>query len=81
MGLVYLFQTHFRLVMSKSVNIYNFRVQKRYFLHDREGDLAGRRGRRVGYPRDVQNDTKKRELLENPTKIEEIQEKKIIYRN
>ena len=26
-------------------------------------------------------DTKKRELLKNPTKIEEIQEKKIIDRN
>ena len=30
---------------------------------------------------DVQSDTKKRELLKNPTKIEEIQEKKIIDRN
>jgi len=30
---------------------------------------------------DVRGDTKKRELLENPTKIEEIQEKKIIDRN
>jgi len=29
----------------------------------------------------VQGDTKKRELLKNPTKIEEIQEKKIIGRN
>jgi len=29
----------------------------------------------------VQDDTKKRELLKNPTKIEEIQEKKIIDRN
>jgi hypothetical protein len=29
----------------------------------------------------VQSDTKKRELLKNPTKIEEIQEKKIIDRN
>ena len=27
---------------------------------------------------DVQGDTKKRELLKNPTKIEEIQEKKIL---
>ena len=30
---------------------------------------------------DIQSDTKKRELLKNPTKIEEIQEKKIIDRN
>jgi hypothetical protein len=29
----------------------------------------------------LQGDTKKRELLKNPTKIEEIQEKKIIDRN
>ena len=29
----------------------------------------------------VQGDTKKRELLKNPTKIEEIQEKKIIDGN
>ena len=29
----------------------------------------------------VQDDTKKRELLKNPTKMEEIQEKKIIDRN
>ena len=29
----------------------------------------------------IQGDTKKRELLKNPTKIEEIQEKKIIDRN
>jgi len=29
----------------------------------------------------IQSDTKKRELLKNPTKIEEIQEKKIIDRN
>ena len=29
----------------------------------------------------VQGDTKKWELLKNPTKIEEIQEKKIIDRN
>jgi len=29
----------------------------------------------------VQSDTKKRELLKNPTKIEEIQEKKFIDRN
>ena len=29
----------------------------------------------------IQGDTKKWELLENPTKIEEIQEKKIIDRN
>jgi len=29
----------------------------------------------------VQGDTKKRELLKNPTKIEEIQEKKFIDRN
>ena len=29
----------------------------------------------------VQSDTKKREILKNPTKIEEIQEKKIIDRN
>ena len=29
----------------------------------------------------VQGDTKKRELLKNPTKIEEIQEKKNIDRN
>ena len=29
----------------------------------------------------LQGDTKKRELLKNPTKIEEIQEKKIIERN
>ena len=32
-------------------------------------------------PAHVQGDTKKRELLKNPTKIEEIQEKKIIDRN
>ena len=32
------------------------------------------------YVFDIQGDTKKRELLKNPTKIEEIQEKKIIYR-
>ena len=31
--------------------------------------------------RNVQGETKKRELLKNPTKIEEIQEKKIIDRN
>jgi len=30
---------------------------------------------------DVQSDTKKRELLKNPTKIEEIQENKFIERN
>ena len=30
---------------------------------------------------DIQGDTKKRELLKNPTKIEEIQEKKFIDRN
>ena len=30
---------------------------------------------------DIQGDTNKRELLKNPTKIEEIQEKKIIDRN
>jgi hypothetical protein len=30
---------------------------------------------------DVQGDTKTRELLKNPTKIEEIQEKKFIDRN
>ena len=30
---------------------------------------------------EVQDDTKKRELLKNPTKIEEIQEKKFIDRN
>jgi len=29
----------------------------------------------------VQGDTEKRELLKNPTKIDEIQEKKIIDRN
>jgi len=29
----------------------------------------------------IQSDTKKRELLKNPTKIEEIQEKKFIDRN
>jgi hypothetical protein len=29
----------------------------------------------------VQDDTRKRELLKNPTKIEEIQEKKIIDKN
>ena len=29
----------------------------------------------------IQNDTKKRELLKNPTKIEEIQGKKFIDRN
>jgi len=29
----------------------------------------------------IQGDTKKRELLKNPTKIEEIQQKKIIDRN
>jgi uncharacterized membrane protein YbjE (DUF340 family) len=29
----------------------------------------------------LQSDTKKRELLKNPTKIEEIQEKKFIDRN
>jgi hypothetical protein len=29
----------------------------------------------------VQGDTKKRELLKNPTKIEEIQQKKCIDRN
>jgi len=29
----------------------------------------------------VRGDTKKRELLKNPTKIEEIQEKKFIDRN
>ena len=31
--------------------------------------------------REVQSDTTKRELLKNPTKIEEIQEKKFIDRN
>ena len=31
--------------------------------------------------RKVQSDTKKRELLKTPTKIEEIQEKKFIDRN
>jgi hypothetical protein len=30
---------------------------------------------------DYTGDTKKRELLKNPTKIEEIQEKKFIHRN
>ena len=34
----------------------------------------------VGYSY-IQSDTKKRELLKNPTKIEEIQEKKFIDRN
>ena len=29
----------------------------------------------------IQGDTKKRELLKNPTKIEQIQEKKFIDRN
>jgi len=29
----------------------------------------------------IQGDTKKRELLKNPTKIEEIQDKKFIDRN
>jgi hypothetical protein len=29
----------------------------------------------------IQSDTKKQELLKNPTKIEEIQEKKFIDRN
>jgi len=29
----------------------------------------------------IQDDTKKRELLKNPTKIKEIQEKKFIHRN
>jgi len=29
----------------------------------------------------IQGDTKKREVLKNPTKIEEIQKKNIIYRN
>jgi len=29
----------------------------------------------------IQNDTKNRELLKNPTKIEETQQKKIIDRN
>jgi hypothetical protein len=29
----------------------------------------------------IQGDTKKQELLKNPTKIEEIQEKKFIDRN
>jgi len=33
------------------------------------------------FPKNRQGDTKKRELLKNPTKIEEIQEKKIIDRN
>jgi len=32
----------------------------------------------LDYMYQVQSDTKKRELLKNPTKIEEIQEKKII---
>ena len=31
--------------------------------------------------REIQSDTKKRELLKNPTKIEEIQEKIFIDRN
>jgi len=35
----------------------------------------------IGFVMDIQGDTKKRELLKNPTKIEEIQEKKIIDRN
>ena len=30
---------------------------------------------------EIQSDTKKRELLKNPTKIEEIQEKKFTDRN
>ena len=30
------------------------------------------------YLSNIQDDTKKRELLKNPTKIEEIQEKKIL---
>ena len=33
---------------------------------------------RSSHTRFVQGDTKKRELLENPTKIEEIQEKKLL---
>jgi len=33
-----------------------------------------------GYPF-IQGDTRKRKLLKNPTKIEEIQEKKFIDRN
>jgi hypothetical protein len=32
-------------------------------------------------PLKIQGDTKKRELLKNPTKIEEIQEQKFIDRN
>ena len=32
----------------------------------------------IGYNNKIQRDTKKRELLKNPTKIEEIQEKKIL---
>ena len=35
----------------------------------------------LGCCQDIQSDTKKRELLKNPTKIEEIQEKKFIDRN
>ena len=35
----------------------------------------------LDYRIDIQSDTKKRELLKNPTKIEEIQEKKFIDRN
>jgi len=31
-----------------------------------------------GFLQNIQGDTKKRELLKNPTKIEEIQEKKLL---
>jgi hypothetical protein len=37
--------------------------------------------RRILMKYDIQGDTKKREILKNPTKIEEIQQKKCIDRN
>ena len=38
-------------------------------------------GTRTTLTSPIQGDTKKRELLKNPTKIEEIQEKKFIDKN
>ena len=50
---------------------------------ERDLETEGRRGhmelyRSCSFISHIQNDTKKRELLKNPTKIEEIQEKKLL---
>ena len=48
--------------------------------HTRKSDLTFQTGSKISLTHAlslIQSDTKKRELLKNPTKIEEIQEKKM----